>query len=118
MFGKKREVYNLLELTPVRVHNHEEVNGLVNILIPKFKNEFMKKLIPKNKPQDIRIKLDELGSVTWLSIDGNKKVKEIIEELKLKMGEKIEPAVDRISKFLGGLNQNNFIYFKELKKGK
>jgi hypothetical protein len=117
MFRKKREVFNMLELTPVRINQHEEKDGLINILIPKFKREFFRKFIPKNKSKDIRINLDELGSATWLSIDGNKKVGEIVEELKSSFGDKIEPAVDRITKFIGGLNQHSFIYFKELKKG-
>ncbi len=118
MFKRKKEVYNLLELTPVRVNEHEENEGLIRILIPKFKNKFMISLIPKTKSRSIRIKLDEIGTATWLSIDGNKNVTRIIEELRLKFGEKIEPAEERVSKFIGGLNLHNFIYFKELKKGK
>ncbi|MCU0372323.1 MAG: PqqD family protein [Ignavibacteria bacterium] len=117
MFRKKREVFNMLELTPVRINQHEEKDGLIIILIPKFKREFFRKFIPKNKSKDIRVNLDEIGSATWLAIDGNKKVGEIVEELKNNIGEKIEPAVDRVTKFIGGLNQHNFIYFKEFKKG-
>jgi hypothetical protein len=117
MFRKKREVFNMLELTPVRINQHEEKDGLIVILIPKFKREFFRKFIPKNKPNDIRINLDELGSATWLAIDGEKNVGVIVEELKSNFGEKIEPAVERITKFIGGLNQHNFIYFKEFKKG-
>lgn len=119
MFTKNKKTnINLLELTPVRINEHEEVDGLINILIPKFKREFMKKIIPKNKPKDIRVKLDELGSATWLAMDGNKTVLKIVEELKEGFGEKIEPAVDRVSKFINGLYANNLLYFKELKKEK
>jgi hypothetical protein len=119
MFSKKkREVYNLLELTPVRINEHEESDGLIRILIPKFKNKFFISLIPKSKSKHIRIKLDEIGTATWLMIDGNKKVKEIVAELRGTFAEKIEPAEDRVSKFIGGLNLHNFIYFKELKKEK
>ncbi len=119
MFKKNKATnINLLELTPVRINGHEEVDGLVNILIPKFKKEFMKKFIPKSKSKDIRVKLDELGSATWLAIDGNKKVLSIVDELKLSFGEKIEPAAERISKFINGLYANNLLYFKELRKEK
>jgi len=117
MFGKKKEVFNMLELTPVRINQHEEKDGLINILIPKFKREFFQKFIPKSKSKEIRINLDEFGSATWLAIDGNKTVGILVEELKEKFGEKIEPAIDRVTKFIGGLNQHNFIYFKEFKKG-
>ncbi len=119
MFKKNKPTnINLLELTPVRINKHEEVEGLINILIPKFKREFMKKIIPKNKPKDIKIKLDELGSATWLSMDGNKTVSKIVEELRENCGEKIEPAVERVTKFINGLYGNNLLYFKELKKEK
>jgi hypothetical protein len=119
MFKKNKPTnINLLELTPVRVNKHEEVEGLINILIPKFKRDFMKKIIPKNKPKDIRVKLDELGSATWLSMDGNKTVFQIVEELRETFGENIEPAVERVTKFINGLYSNNLLYFKELKKEK
>lgn len=119
MFKKQKTTnINLLDLTPVRINGHEEVDGLVNILIPKFKKEFMKKIIPKNKSKDIRVKLDELGSAAWLAIDGNKKVLSIVEELKQTFGEKIEPAVERVSQFINGLYANNLLYFKELRKEK
>ena len=109
---------NLLELTPVRKNEHEEVNGLINILIPKFKSEFMKKIIPKGKSKDFRVKLDELGSATWLAIDGNSSVLKIANDMQEKFGEKIEPSVERVSKFINGLYTNNLLYFKELRKEK
>lgn len=119
MFKKNKATnINLLELTPVRINEHEEADGLINILIPKFKREFMKKIIPKNKPKEIRVKLDELGSATWLAMDGNKTVFQVVEELREKFGEKIEPAVERVTKFINGLYGNNLLYFKELKKEK
>lgn len=117
MFNKKnRQVYNLLELTPVRVNEHEEHEGLIRILIPKFKNKFLISLIPKTKSKFITVKLDEIGSATWLLINGKRKVSKIVEELREKFGEKIEPAEERVSKFIGGLNLHSIIYFKELKK--
>jgi hypothetical protein len=43
---------------------------------------------------------------------------QIVEELRESFGEKIEPAVDRVTKFINGLYGNNLLYFKELKKEK
>lgn len=116
---KKKEVINLLELTPVREKNFVvKENGLVTILIPKFKSEFFKKLIPKNKSNEIKISFDELGSAVWNEIDSKKKVFEIVNILGEKFGEKIHPAEERISKFLTQLNSHKFISFKELHKEK
>lgn len=115
---KKKIQHNLLELTPVREKDFRIENGRVTIFFPKFKNKFMQNLIPRNKPRDINIHFDELGSEVWLAIDGGKKVINIINELDEKIGEKIQPSQDRISKFISQLYHHRFIYFKELKKEK
>ena len=93
-------------------------NGIVTILIPKFKKTFFQSLIPKNKSKDIKISFDELGSAVWNEIDSNKKVEEIVIQLGEKLGEKIHPAEERITKFLTQLNSHKFISFKELQKRK
>ena len=114
---KKKEVFNLLELTPVRERNFVvNDDGLVTILIPKFKSKFFLSLIPKNKSKDFKINFDELGSAVWKEIDSNKKVGNIVQELGDRLGEKIHPAEERISKFLTQLNSHKFISFKELQK--
>ena len=117
MFKKKIQ-HNLLELTPVREKDFKQDNGRVTVHFPKFKNAFMQSLIPRNKPKDINIHFDELGSEVWLAIDGKKNVTDIINELDIKIGEKIQPSQDRVSKFITQLYHHRFIYFKELKKEK
>jgi len=107
---------NYLELIPFRMHESETENGLTKILIPKFKREFFQNLIPKTKSKHFKVKLDELGSSVWESIDGKKNVNKIIIELSEKYGEKIQPAEVRITKFFTQLFQSNFINFKQLKK--
>jgi len=114
-FFKKK--INLLELTPVIDRNFVvKDDGIVMIVFPKFKNHFLKKLIPQNKSQDFKISLDKLGSAVWLEIDGKKKVFEIIEKLEKQIGEEISPAEERISKFLTQLYSYKFIKFVEIKK--
>ncbi|MGB9697359.1 MAG: PqqD family protein [Ignavibacteria bacterium] len=116
-FFKKKLNFNLLELTPVINKNFVVTDeGLVMIVFPKFRNRFLKKLIPKNKPQDFKISLDRLGSAVWFEIDGKKKVAEIVEKLEKQIGEEISPAAERISKFLTQLYSYKFIRFVELKK--
>lgn len=119
MFKKKKEEINLLELTPVREKQFETgEDGLVTILIPKFKRQFFQNLIPKNRSRDFKINFDELGTAVWNEIDGNKNVGDIVIELGEKLGEKIQPAEERITKFLTQLNSHKFISFKELHKSK
>ena len=66
----------------------------------------------------IKLKLDELGSATWLSVDGKKNVEQICEELKEKLGEKINPAEERVTKFLTQLYLNEFISLNKIEEVK
>jgi hypothetical protein len=110
---------NFLELTPVRNFEHViEETGLVSVLVPKFSQKVLAKVInPIIKTPFFKAKLDEIGSETWLEINGEKNVEAITKQLEIKFGEKINPSVERITKFLSNLHNNNFISFKELKKG-
>ena len=118
-FFKRRKILkstSALDLIPIRIHNHNiSDEGLVTILIPKFKNEkFARFFIPARKSIYISIHLDELGSSVWLAIDGSKSVESICGELIEKFGDKIHPAEERIVKFLTGLYHNKHITFKQI----
>lgn len=110
---------NYLDLTPSRQLDFEIYEeNLVKIKIPRFKSPFMKHFIPKNKSQYLKVKLDKLGSEVWMAMDGKNKVAEIIDQLSEKFGEQIQPAEERITKFLTNLYQNKFITFNEINKEK
>lgn len=116
-FRKKIDTsINYLELTPVRSYEHEvESNGLVSVFVPKFDIKFIDKIMSRIiKSRFFKAKLDEFGTEAWLQIDGNKSVELISEHLTLKFGEKINPADERLTKFLSELYKYNFITFKEL----
>ncbi len=107
---------NYLEMTPIRVHDHTlGDDGRVTLIVPKFKRAFLRKwLIPPRRSQDFHIHLDELGSATWLEINGTNKVKDICDRLTEKFGEKIDPVERRVTKFLTLLYDQRYISFKEL----
>ncbi|HNS17229.1 MAG TPA: PqqD family protein [Bacteroidales bacterium] len=107
---------NYLTLTPVRIHAHEIAeNGRVTLMVPKFKNQVLREyLIPRNKSDHFRIHLDELGSATWLAINGESNVAEICSKLHESLGEKISPAEQRVTRFLTLLYDQRYITFREL----
>jgi hypothetical protein len=89
--------------------------GLVTILIPKFKNEkFARFFIPSRKSIYISIHLDELGSGVWLAIDGKIDTANICRLMIEKFGDKIQPVEERVVKFLSGLYNNKHITFKQI----
>lgn len=110
---------NYLELTPVRIHGFtEKEDGLVDVLVPRFRGKFTTKFIqPRLKSKHIKANLDEIGSAVWLAIDGSKSVLNISKDMEMKFGEKIAPVYERVTMFMTELYRNGFIYFKELKKG-
>ena len=66
----------------------------------------------------INLKLDDIGSSTWLLIDGKNKVDQICHDLEKKFGEKVQPPEELVTKFLSNLYLKKIINFKELIKEK
>ena len=110
---KKTEV-NLLELIPSRQAKWEaDEDGIVTIFKPKVTNRLVKKLIePRLKSRFIKIKLDELGSAVWALCDGERPVREMIEALRERFGESIEPCEERLSLFMAMLEGEEFVCFE------
>lgn len=105
------------DLIPVRVHGHDVVDGKVVILAPKFNSHWMHNLFPRTSKLFYRIKLDELGSVTWENISGDKTVTEISSAVQHLLAEKSQPLVEadsRISKFMSLLYDWRYITFRQL----
>lgn len=110
---------NYLDLTPVRISDHEiREDGKVNILLPRFKNKIALRMFkPPKKSNYIPIKLDEIGSAIWLLIDGKLRVMEICEKIKTLYPDKmqlLEENEKRVTQFLSLLYQQRYISFKEI----
>src|SRR5271157_1548535 len=119
-FFERRKILkntSMLYLTPFRKIEHRvEEDGNVTLLYPKFKNKGVSKYMLGSRSPHIQLKLDELGTATWLLMDGEKRVEKIALELSEKFGEKINPVHDRLGKFLSQLYNNKYISFKEVQK--
>ncbi len=122
MFKKKKNKFenlNYLELTPIANYTYEKKeNGLVNVLVPRFTDKLLGKYLqPRLKNKYIKANLDDIGTATWLLINGNNKVHQIANDLSEQFGEKIHPVNERLTQFLTQLYQAGFITFTEIKKG-
>jgi hypothetical protein len=111
---KKIDYVNYLDLIPLKEYEHElNEDGLINILIPKFKNRFMvENVMPRLRSPYIRAKLDEFGTEIWKLIDGYRSVDDISKKMVEKFGDRIQPIHERITKFLSQLHSHNLIKFK------
>jgi hypothetical protein len=103
---------NYLELVPIKLVAHEVDNGLVTLLLPKFTSKFAKKyIVPKLAAPHIKLKLDEMGSASWLAIDNKKNVAAIAQELHARVGGNLEETEERLLKFFTLLYDQKLISF-------
>ena len=113
----KRKTQNFLTMIPEQtVKEFTETEGIVTLLVPKFKSETLQKwLIPKRKSTHFHIRLDETGSMVWILIDGKRTVEVICNELADSLVIQEKPAnfmEERVTKYLSELYKSRFIKFK------
>lgn len=106
---------NLLEAVPVRICRHEvREDGLVAVVVPKFRSEWINQFFLRNRPRHFRIKLDRFGSAAWNQIDGISNVDQICRSLESQFGQEMVETEDRVGKFLGQLYDQRYITFREI----
>ena len=80
------------------------------LLVPRFRKGFLAKwLQPKLKRPYMRVKLDDVGSFVWRKCDGQTNYATLVDRMRQQFGEKIEPAEDRLQRFLTTLYKSNFV---------
>jgi hypothetical protein len=117
-FFERRKVFkntNALDLVPIRKVEHQiEEGGNITIIIPKFRNDKFAKFALGNRKRHIFIHLDEIGTFTWLLIDGISNIRVISEKLKDHFGESLLESEQRVNKFMSRLYQERYITFRQL----
>ena len=90
-----------------------EDTGLICIIKPKFKSEWVKTIFnPFVKGENFIIKLDDLGTEVRKNCNGKNTVEEIGKILGQKFGPEIEPIYDRLHKFVWQLLRSKFIHLE------
>lgn len=120
-FNERKKILksvNTLDLTPIKLYSEEiGEDELVTVILPKFKNKLAVQFIsPRIKSSVFKIKLDKFGSDVWQRMNGKKKVHQIIKDVIHKFGDEIQPAEERVTKFLFQLYEQRLISFNELNK--
>ena len=99
-----------LNYYPVRICEYNVENDRVTVFYKEEKPNFLlRKFFKKLAEKPYKIDLDEVGSFIWLLCDGQKNIREIITISQDHFGEKIEPADDRVQKFIKHLHVGRFI---------
>ena len=102
----------MMPCIPMRKFDWEtdKESGHIIIIRPKFLTPFWQNFFsPLLKSKHFKIKLDELGSASWLAMDGKNTIKDIGKILGGKYGDSIEPIYERLIKFAVQLHREKFI---------
>ena len=119
-FYQRRKILkktNALDLVPVRIRGHEEEEGKVVVLVPKFQNKAYHIFSERLKKLFFRIKLDSLGSATWKLIDGKRSVRDLSHEMQKHEDMKeveLKEIDERLSIYMTELYERRFISFKQI----
>ncbi len=114
MSKNKKNKGNYLEKVPVRSSHLSYTVDDVGIVTLSYENKGVFNRIFQiiiKKPKISYVHLDEIGSVVWPLIDGEKKIMELGEYVRQKCGEKAEPLYERLAKYFQILESYKFIKF-------
>ncbi len=104
---------NLLEMIPMRRLPSSLKDGAVYVIKPKLKSRpggwFLRRL---HKPNEIKVKLDPMGTAAWKRCDGSNTVQDIANSLRKEFGQDIEPAEERLAALLEIMESNGLISYK------
>lgn len=106
---------NLLELMPIqRVPWEQAENGMVVVLVPKFRNALVVRwIVPHLRYPNVRVKLDAMGSFVWKFCDGKTTVASIADRMTAEFGDSATAAHDRIRTFLLTLEKSDLVNLYE-----
>ena len=98
------------KIYPIRNCEHEVNDGIVTVLYVKKKlNIIERTFFKKTSSKPYKIDLDEIGSFIWNLCDGKNNVEKITEFARDHFKDKIEPAEERIEKFIRQMNKNKLV---------
>ena len=76
-------------------------DGRVVVLRPRFgEGRLARRVAELFHVSDYWIRLDEIGTTVWQRCDGTTTGRQIAEELRAQFGDRVEPAEDRLQRFI------------------
>jgi hypothetical protein len=96
--AKQLEAVNLLEIRPLRVAQWEREGDRVTVIRPRPTGRLPRVLIEGllHLLAARKLRLDEIGSASWLLLDGKHSVAEVANILRQRFGERVEPTEERL----------------------
>ena len=107
------EGVNLLGLAPCRIADWEEEDGRVILLRPFPTTRGFRGLLDRffHRMSAQRIRLDEVGSSAWRSLDGTRTVAEVGELIEREFGDRVHPVEERLANLIWMLRREGFLAY-------
>lgn len=104
---------DLLEISPLRLADWEEKEGRVVVRRPRPTTRGLRGLadLVSYWLSVPRIRLDEVGSTTWLLLDGRRTVGEVAQLVRERFGDALEPVEERTGIFVRTLRYQGFLAY-------
>jgi len=101
-------------LRPRRLIAHrEDADGRVCLLVPRFRARWMAWYLGLLRRPCVELRLDAVGSATWLLCDGARSVAEVGAELRARFGSQVEPVGPRLALFFGQLEGGRLVRLED-----
>jgi len=92
-------------------------DGKVIVLRPRFgEGRLARRLAGLFQVSDYRIKLDEIGTAVWKRCDGSTTAREMAHELRALFGDRVEPAEERLQRFVSQMVRARMIAMQSPEK--
>jgi hypothetical protein len=106
---------NLLNLAPVRIADWKEIERRVVVERPRPRSGGLRGLGYRVAYvlSARRLRLDEIGSFAWRHLDGVATVGEIARQMREELGERVEPAEERLGLFIRQLRREGLVAYPD-----
>jgi len=114
---KQRELesINLLALKPVRLAEWDEKGDHVVVVRPRPVGPMPRVLFDRffYLLAAQRLRLDQMGSASWLLLDGERSVAQVAELLRERFGEEVEPVEERLGHLVRVFRREGLVAYPE-----
>ena len=112
---KELESTNLLALKPVRLAEWKEKGDRVVVVRPRPRGPMPRVLFERflYLLAAQRLRLDPMGSASWLLLDGERSVAQVAELLREQFGEDIEPVEERLGHLVRVFRREGLVAYPE-----
>ena len=112
---RKNDAPNIMTMIPVTncESRMDEEKGTLNLLMPRYKQSWLSKLVPPKRDANIVIHLDDLGTFFWTHVDGRRTVLEIGKMMMEAYPDKMKDELERAGFFAQRLYRQDFLVLKQ-----